>query len=52
MNTESAQNSQTDSVSAEDIREELSALKDNYAELLRDHAELPGCARETNKRKR
>ncbi len=40
MNTESAQNSQTDRVSAEDIREELSALKDSYAELLKDHAEL------------
>jgi len=40
MNTESAQDAQNDGISAEDIREELSALKDNYAELLRDHAEL------------
>jgi len=38
MNTESAQDSHNDGVSAEDIREELSALKDSYAELLRDHA--------------
>ena len=40
MNNESAQSSQNDGVSAEDIKEELSALKDSYAELLRDHAEL------------
>ena len=40
MNNESAQNSQTDGVTAEDIREELGAMKDSYAQLLRDHAEL------------
>jgi len=37
MNNESAQ---TDRISAVDIKEELDALKDNYAEFLRDHAEL------------
>jgi ElaB/YqjD/DUF883 family membrane-anchored ribosome-binding protein len=37
MNNESAQ---TDRISAEDIKEELDALRDNYAGLLRDHAEL------------
>lgn len=40
MNNESAQKSQTDRVSAEDIKEELSALKDDYAQLLRDHADF------------
>jgi ElaB/YqjD/DUF883 family membrane-anchored ribosome-binding protein len=40
MNTESAQNSQADGVSAKDIKEELSAMKDSYAQLLKDHAEL------------
>ena len=40
MNNESAQNSQTDGVTAEDIREELGAMKGSYAQLLRDHAEL------------
>ena len=40
MNNESAQNAQTDGASAEDIREELGAMKDGYAQLLRDHAEL------------
>jgi len=40
MKNESVQNSRTDRVSAEDIKEELSVLKDNYAKLLRDHADL------------
>jgi ElaB/YqjD/DUF883 family membrane-anchored ribosome-binding protein len=40
MNTESVQKSQTDSVSAEDIKEELNAMKDSYAELAAMVAEL------------
>lgn len=40
MNTESVQKSQTDGVSAEDIKEELRSMKDSYAQLLKDHAEL------------
>lgn len=40
MNAESAQNPQTDQGSAEEIRAEIKALKDDYAEFLNDHAKL------------
>ena len=40
MNAESAQNPQADRGSTEEIRAEIRALKDDYAEFLNDHAKL------------
>lgn len=40
MNNESVQNPQTEKVSIDDIKEELNALKQLYAKLLRGHADF------------
>ena len=40
MKNESVQNPKNDNVTAGDIKEELNTLKDSYAKLLADHADL------------